>query len=179
MEKIIHILGASGSGVTSIGKAISKRFGHFFIDSDICYWQPTDPPFTTARPIDERQRIVAEGISKHKKCVISGSLCGWGDLFIPKFDLVLYVDLASETRIKRLVASEFETFGERIRPGGDMYQQHKDFLEWAARYDTSGLQQRSRKLHMEWLKKISCRIINIDGSLDLESILKIISRKPI
>ena len=29
---------------------------------------------------------MAAEMQKHEKCVISGSLCGWGDIFIPRTD---------------------------------------------------------------------------------------------
>ena len=41
----IHILGASGSGTSTLAKAISLRHGHRFLDTDDFYWKPTDPPF--------------------------------------------------------------------------------------------------------------------------------------
>jgi len=45
--------------------------------------------------------------------------CGWGDVFIPKFDLVVFVDTPTDIRIERLQKREYERFGSRIREGGD------------------------------------------------------------
>ena len=170
--KVIHILGASGSGTTTLGKAISEKYGFKHLDTDDFYWLPTDPKYTAKREPSERQRLLAEAIEKAERCVISGSLCGWGDMFIPKFELVILVETPTEVRIERLKQREFNHFGDRILPGGDMYQNHIEFLEWAAKYDTAGVEQRSRALHAEWLKKVNCPVIIVDGTKPVSEILK-------
>ncbi|WP_161496504.1 GrpB family protein [Clostridium thermosuccinogenes] len=170
--KVIHILGASGSGTTTLGKAISEKYGFKHLDTDDFYWLPTDPKYTSKREPSERQRLLAEAIEKAERCVISGSLCSWGDMFIPKFELVILVETPTEVRIERLKQREFNHFGDRILPGGDMYQNHIEFLEWAARYDTAGVEQRSRALHAEWLKKVNCPVILVDGTKPVSEILK-------
>ncbi|MEN6313971.1 MAG: GrpB family protein [Clostridiaceae bacterium] len=170
--KIVHILGASGSGTTTLGKAISEKYGFKHLDTDDFFWLPTDPKYTTKRESSERQGLLSEAIAKAERCVISGSLCGWGDIFIPKFELVILIEAPPEVRIERLKQREYNHFGDRILSGGDMYENHIEFLEWAAKYDTAGIEQRSRALHIEWLKKINCPIIIVDGTKPINEILK-------
>lgn len=169
--KIVHILGASGSGTTTLGKAISEKHGFKHLDTDDFYWLPTDPKYTIKREPSERQRLLSEAISKAERCVISGSLCGWGDIFISKFELVILVETPTQVRIERLKQREYNNFGDRILPGGDMYQSHIEFLEWATKYDTAGIEQRSRALHSEWLKKVNCPVIIIDGTQPINEML--------
>ena len=170
--KIIHILGASGSGTTTLGKAISEKFGFKHLDTDDFFWLPTDPKYTKKRELSERQSLLSEAISKAERCVISGSLCGWGDIFIPKFELVILVETPTQVRIERLKQREYNKFGDRILPGGDMYQNHIEFIEWAAKYDTAGIEQRSRDLHTEWLKKVQCPVVIVDGAQPVNEMLK-------
>ena len=54
MIKRIHILGASGSGTSTLGTEISKTFGFTHLDTDNYYWLPTNPPFTMPREREER-----------------------------------------------------------------------------------------------------------------------------
>ena len=49
-----------------------------------------------------------------------------------------------------------------------MYQQHIDFLEWARKYDAGDNSIRSKKLHDEWQKQLSCEILYLDGANDLQ-----------
>lgn len=171
MKKVIHILGASGSGTTTLGKAISDNMGYSHLDSDDYFWFPTDPKEGNSR----RQRLLQDDIKQAEKCVISGSFCGWGDIFIPLFDLVIFVEAPTEIRIERLKEREYRKFGDRIMPGGDMYNNHIEFIEWAGKYDTAGFEQRSRIFHMDWLKHITCPIINVDGTTPLNELVKQIS----
>lgn len=174
LKNIIHIFGASGSGTTTLSRAISETWGHTHFDSDDYFWLPTDPMYKTKRESSERQKLLSTDIAKANKCVITGSLCGWGDIFIPIFELVIFVDTPTEIRIERLKERERLQFGDRILPGGDMYENHNEFIEWAARYDTVGFEQRSRVVHIEWLKTVTCLVINVDGSKPLKNIIKLI-----
>src|SRR5207249_3761430 len=50
----VHIVGASGSGTTSLGGALAARFGHRHLDTDDFFWVRTDPPYREKRPREER-----------------------------------------------------------------------------------------------------------------------------
>ena len=179
MYKKIHILGASGAGTTTLGKAIGEKYGHTHLDTDDFFWEQTDPPFTQKREVGERQRRIAAEIARHEKWVLSGSMTDWGDRFLPHFDLVIYIYTQTEIRLKRLHIREEKRFGARIQPGGDMYDEHQNFLVWASEYDTGDLQMRSACMHAAWLEKVPCRIIRMDGALPLEENLKLLDRMQI
>lgn len=168
---ILHIFGGSGSGTSTLGRAVAEKYGYVFLDTDDYFWMPTDPPFQQKRPPEERLALLQKEFSAHEKVVLSGSLCGWGDPLIPMFDLAVRIELPPEIRLERLKAREFSRFGSRILPGGDMEQEHREFLEWAARYDTGGLDIRSRALHDEWQKKLCCPLIKLDGTLCVEQLV--------
>lgn len=50
----IHIVGASGSGTTSLAVEIGGRYGHHHLDTDDFFWRPTDPPYREKRAREER-----------------------------------------------------------------------------------------------------------------------------
>lgn len=169
---IIHILGASGSGTSTLGQALSRLYGYTQLDTDDYFWMPTDPKFTVKREIAERQKLMEADIINYQRCVITGSLCGWGDIFIPRFDLVIYIITSKDVRLSRLKKREYERFGDRILPGGDMYTDHVKFLAWAGQYDIGGPEMRSRVMHDAWLKQMACPVIIVDGAKPIEVILK-------
>ena len=98
---------------------------------------------------------------------MSGSLVGWGDALIPKFTLAVRVVTDTPTRLARIKQREYARFGARILPGGDMYDHHQAFLQWAAGYDDGGLDTRSAVLHNEWQKQLACPILTVDGTAPL------------
>ncbi|MFW5985849.1 MAG: AAA family ATPase [Halanaerobiales bacterium] len=177
MVDFIHILGPSGSGTTTLGKAISEKYDMAHFDADDYFWYPTDPPYEKKRPIEKRQQLLFGDLINVESAVISGSLCSWGDIFISFFDLVIYLWVPAEIRIKRLIKRERKEFGDDVLPGGRMYENHKRFLEWAASYDTGGLDMRSKITHELWLKKLDCPVLRIKGNYSLEENLRLVSNK--
>lgn len=177
MEKqIIHIYGASGSGTSTIGRYICSKLGYFFMDSDDYFWEPTEPPYTMKRNVTDRITLMRKDIEKYNKIVLSGSLVDWGDELIPLFTLAIRLQTDTAIRIERLKRREREHFGDRIDIGGDMYENHQEFIEWAAAYDTGGLDMRSKLRHDEWQKQLKCKIILLDGSQPVEKNFEIIQR---
>lgn len=173
-SQVIHIYGGSGSGTSTLGRYISKKLGCFFMDTDDYFWVATDPPFTTKRAIPERIALMREDIAKHNKVVISGSLVDWGNELIPLFTLAIRVETDTSIRIDRLRKRERNHFGSRIDPGGDMYENHQEFISWAASYDNGGLDMRSKAKHDEWQKLLQCKQILLDGSLPIEESFEIV-----
>ena len=91
--------------------------------------------------------------------VLSGSLCGWGDMFIPMFELVVFLWIPSGVRLTRLRERELRRYGDAIAPGAPMHEAHKTFMSWAAAYDDGGLEMRSRRLHETWLADLPCPVL--------------------
>lgn len=170
MRQIIHIYGASGSGTSTIGKMLSDRLGYRFMDTDDYFWMPTNPKFTTIRDRSERIRLMQQDIDQSENVVISGSLSGWGDVFIPQFTFAIRVVTDSKLRMERLQKRESMRFGTRIEPNGDMYDQHLEFMEWANQYDGGSIDMRSKAMHDVWEKLLQCPLIRVDGSNNLDDI---------
>jgi len=167
MQNVIHIYGASGSGTSTLGRKISEELGYQFMDTDDYFWLPTDPKYTTKRSTDERLALMKKDISEYGNVVIAGSLVDWGDELIPLFTFAIRLVTDTEIRIERLKKREKQEFGERILPGGDMYQNHMEFLEWAREYDTGSVDMRSKAKHDEWQKLLRCRQIVLNGADNL------------
>lgn len=171
---VIHIFGASGSGTSTLGRKICNELGFFFMDTDDYFWEPTDPPYTTKRTIEDRLKLMKQDIFSRENVVISGSLVDWGDELIPFFTLAIRLVTDTETRIERLKARELGKFGNRILPEGDMYEDHLAFLEWAKKYDTGSEEMRSRAKHDKWQELLQCKLMYLDGAADLdENLLRV------
>ena len=175
---LVQICGPSGSGTTTLGKALNERLKYVHLDSDDFFWLPTDPPYTEKRPIEQRQELMQKELQNVTNGVITGCFMGWGDVFIPLLDLVVYLWVPTEIRIERLRQRELKELGvEALGPGGNMHENHKAFLSWASQYDSGGLDMRSRASHAEWLAKLSCPVLRIEGEVSLEHSLQLLISK--
>jgi adenylate kinase family enzyme len=103
----IHVMGASGSGVTTLGRALADALALPCHDSDDYFWLPTTPPYRVQRDVAERLRLMEAMFLPRADWVLSGSLAGWGDPIIAKFDLVVFLRTPREIRLTRLRARPF------------------------------------------------------------------------
>ena len=159
----IHIFGASGSGTTTLGKALAKQLSLTFFDADDYYWQKTEPPFTLKVLPPQRITNLKSDLDRAQNWVLSGSLVSWGDVFIPLFTLAIFTTLPHDLRLKRLRQRETERYGARIEASGDMYESSQAFLDWASSYDTAGLEQRSLYTHQQWMENLNCHVLNLQS----------------
>ena len=174
MKKKIHIFGASGSGTTTIGKLVCEKINYSHFDSDNYFWMPTSNPFTLQRPQEERIPLLENDLSSHDKLILSGSLSGWGEVLLPLFDLVVFVYVPPDVRMKRLEKREHERYGNDVLPGGIRHEATNEFLEWAASYDIGTFYGRNLHKHEELLKSIKCHVIRIVNDSLEDSVKRVI-----
>jgi adenylate kinase family enzyme/GNAT superfamily N-acetyltransferase len=161
----IHILGASGSGTTALGRAVAGMLAIPHHDTDDYFWLPTVPPYRTKRAVADRLRLMHEMFLERRDWVLSGSLDGWGDELVPRFDLVAFVSAPTAVRVARLRAREARHFGaEAVRPGGWHHLATEEFIAWASHYEDGTLETRTRKRHEAWLETLSCPVLRLDGT---------------
>ena len=167
----IHIFGASGSGTSTLAAAIGGQFGHTHLDTDTFFWEPTDPPFSEIRPVAARQAMLARALEAHRRWVLSGSLCGWGDIFIDRFELAIFLHIPHDVRMARITARERQRYGNAIEEGGALRAHHLEFIEWASKYDSADENMRSLVLHEKWMASLPCRCIRLEGDLSTRELL--------
>jgi adenylate kinase family enzyme len=173
----VHILGASGSGTTTLAQALGARLGCRHHDVDDYFWQPSEPPFQHIRDREARRALLSADLEKPGGWVLSGSLCGWGDVYVPLFDLVVFLWIPHELRMARLAAREVARYGaEAIAPGGAMHAGSVAFMKWAADYDEGGLEIRSLRLHNDWLATLPGPVLRLQGEASVEANLAAVLR---
>jgi adenylate kinase family enzyme len=169
----IHITGAAGAGVTSLGRALADAFATPHHDTDDYFWQPTIPPYQKKREMTDRLRLMHEMFLGRADWVLSGSLEGWGDPIIAHFDLVVFLYTAKEIRLRRLRAREARHFGaDAVVAGGWRYQETEDFIEWASHYDAGDREGRTFEKHQAWLAKLPCPVVRLDGARPLPELVE-------
>ena len=177
MKRVIHIFGASGSGTSTLGRAMAERTGFRCMDTDDYYWLPAEPVYTLKRPIPERLALMERDLDQAEGAALSGSLVGWGDSLIPRFTLAVRLDTPTPVRMERLRQREYARYGARVLPGGDMYEQSQAFLDWAARYDDGVPPLRSRALHDLWQQQLPCPVLTLDGTKPVEELAAAVLEK--
>ncbi len=171
MPRRIHILGASGTGTSTLARGLATALHSQVFDTDDFFWRPTDPPFTDKRPAEERVQLMQELFLPRADWILSGSATGWGDALIPFFTHVIYLTTAAPARLARLRQREQQRYGAQIQPGGAREAAHHGFLDWAMGYDNDGFTGRSRRRHEAWMLSLPCPVIRLDADQAAEAVL--------
>lgn len=170
MNPRLYLIGASCSGVSTLGAVLADRLDVQQIDVDDFYWMPTDPPFSVKRPPEDRVLLIRERQQDSEGWVLTGSFIGWGDTLIQDVDLIAFLYTPTPIRLERLDMREMRRHGNRILPGGDMHRSHLAFRDWASRYDDPSFSGRNLAQHEQWLAKQTAPVLRLDGELSTRNL---------
>ena len=162
----ILVMGASGSGTTTLAVELARRQGWQHVDADDCYWLPTDPPYREKREPADRLAMIL-GLLGQDDVVISGSVMNWGAALEESFDLVVFLYLDTNIRVGRLHEREQAEVGF-VDPA---------FLDWAASYDRGTQEGRNLARHIDWLGKRDCAVLKLCGNLSVETRCRNVERR--
>ena len=156
--------GASGSGTTTLARAVADAWGVPHVDADDYFWVPTDPPYAEQRLVAQRLALMDQVFLPREAWVLSGSMLGWGDGVVAQCDAVVFLTLEPTERLRRIEARE------RVRRESAPADEEAltAFLTWARGYDDPGFEGRSRARHEEWLAGLACPVLRLDGALPRE-----------
>ena len=120
------MLGASGSGTTTLARALADWWAVPHADADDYFWVPTDPPYVEKRPEVDRVALMEQVFLGREAWVVSGSMLGWGDAVTARCDAVVFLTLHPTERIRRLEERE------RVRQEAGVVDEAAwaAFLEW-------------------------------------------------
>lgn len=179
----IHIFGASGSGVTTLGKALAQKWNYPYFDSDDYFWEKSDPPFTIRCDPELRNELLLHDLSQSEHWILGGSIIQWGESWTQLFDLVVFLLLPPHIRINRLKKREHERYGDIIYTDPERKKQYEDFLRWAGGYDDNTTKSRLGKgsgrtleAHRNWIKKLDCKFLEISGDMTVEERIEIVTK---
>jgi adenylate kinase family enzyme len=162
----LHVMGASGSGTTTLARALADHWSVPHADADDYFWVPTDPPYVEKRPEAERIELMRSVFVPREAWVLSGSMVGWGDSVVGLCDAVVFLTLDPAERLRRLNARE-----TRRVEGQDVdVPAWEAFLTWARGYDDPAFQGRSRVAHERWLRTLTQPVLRLDSALSREEL---------
>ena len=154
-------MGASGSGTTTLGRALADYWSVPHADADDYFWLPTVPPYREKRQENARLALMHDVFVPRESWVLSGSVAGWGESVVAECDAVVFLTLDPDERLRRLEEREVHR-----RDG----QEHdhaawSEFLDWARGYDDPAFSGRSLAAHEEWLAGVGQPVLRLDSQV--------------
>ncbi|NOX58520.1 MAG: adenylate kinase [Planctomycetes bacterium] len=170
----INILGASGCGASTVGRALSAALSVPYFDCDDYFHGPSDPPFQNPRSPQERHGLIVADLPPTQSWVLSGGVAGWDPYPQLDFTLVVLLWVPTPIRIERLRRRERERFGKRILKGGDMHEAHEDFIEWASKYDVGDIEGKTLARHEAYLAMQTCSVFELRDEISTDQAINMI-----
>ena len=158
----ILICGLNGAGKSTLGRILADRLGYEFIDNEDLFFPKTDPSYMFSGPRSEEEavRILEERISGNNRFVFAAVKGDYGDKLMASLDHIVLIEVPKQIRSRRVRDRSYRKFGDRILPGGDLSdRENKWFLLTDSRPET---------YVTDWLEKVNCPVIRIDGTLPAE-----------
>ena len=157
----VAVVGLNGCGKTTLGRALARELGAFRMDVEDYFFPPSDAvPFTVSRTKDEARRLLLADMDKHPRFVLSLVNGDWCEGLPTRLRCAVFLSAPKEVRLARIEDRERLRFGDRVLPGGDMYEQ-----QWAFRAYVAG---RTEAPIDRWLKSAGLPVLRLDTCRSIE-----------
>ena len=103
-------------------------------------------------------------ISQYPQFVMSGHIWSIRKSFEPFFDLAVFITALIEICVERCRLRALEHWGNRVLPGGDMYENNFNRLISTEQYYVGEPPAICRKLDEQWITELPCPVLRIDGT---------------
>jgi len=158
----IQICGLNGCGKSTLGKALAEKLGFHFIDNENLYFSRpnANEPYANPKSRTEVEKLLIEEVSKHPDFVFSAVKGDYGKDLVPMYKYVIVMEVPPKIRSQRVRNRSFQKFGNRMLMGGDLYHQEEAFFQM--------VDSRQDDYIENWLEKVSCPIIRVDGTKPID-----------
>ena len=95
-------------------------------------------------------------VREHEDFLFAAVRGDYGEAVQKLFRYVIVVEVPKEIRLERVRNRSFQKFGDRMLPGGDLYEQEEAFFHMIA--------DRGERFVEEWVDTVNCPVIRVDGT---------------
>ena len=171
MQNGIMVCGLNGSGKSTLGRALAERLGYHFIDNEDLFFarSASNEPYANPRTRADAEALLAEEVEKHDNFVFAAVKGDYGDAVLPLYRAAILIEVPKDIRSQRIRQRSYLKFGERMKPGGDLYESEEAFFRFA--------EARDEDYVLRWVQTLSCPVIRVDGTKPIEENIATIIQK--
>lgn len=154
----IIVCGLNGCGKSTLGKVLAEKLGFYFIDNENLFFPKTASDYNRvlSRSHKEAEKSLMNEIRTHENFVFAAVKGDFGKEVLHFYNYAVLIDVPKEIRLQRVKQRSLQKFGDRILPGGDLYEQEKEF------FDT--VSSRTERYVEDWAESLKCHVIRVDGT---------------
>lgn len=154
----ILVCGGNGAGKSTLAAKLSEMSGFPYVDTEHYYFpQAVDGyAYGAARRKEEVAALLLADLQNHDHFIFASVTGDFGGEVLAQFTHAVLVCVPRELRLERVRERSLRKFGERARPGGDLYEQEDRFLEM--------VKARPEGRVEEWLSATGLPVLRVDGT---------------
>lgn len=154
----IILCGLNGSGKSTLGRALAESLSWRFIDNEDLYFPKNDPNYLYGgqRPQEEVERLLLAAVREEERFVFAAVKGSYGEAVLPYYERAVLIEVPRETRLQRVQQRSLDKFGDRARPGGDLYEREKWFFDH--------ISARPEDHVTRWLETVDIPVLRVDGT---------------
>lgn len=168
-EKII-VCGLNGAGKSTLGYHLAKQLGYQFLDIEDYYFPEKggEYPYENPRTKEEAVILLRGDLKRYENCVLAAVKGDFGYEVEGLFTRAVLVETEKELRMRRVRERSFARFGDRVLPGGDLWERERRFFEMAAGRTDEEVER--------WVRGLGVPVRRVDGGRGIEENVGIILR---
>ena len=156
MPKGIVVFGANGSGKSTLGRKLAHFLQYKYMDIEDYHFAKSEIPYSVVRSREECLSLMLDDIEKYNTFVISAVSGDFGEKINAMYECAVHLSAPLEIRLERIKQRSYLQYGERVRQGGDMFDQENKFHDFVVSRSLSEVEN--------WAETLQCPIIRVDGT---------------
>ena len=165
----INICGLNGSGKTTLGAKLAEILNYKHKDIEDYYFNNNDNyKYSSSLTKAEVTQMLEQDFEMYDNIILTSCKGDYGNLS-NKYDLVIFIRLDRESRMKRVKERSYKQFGDRILENGDLFDKENEFF--------SKVYKRREDDIIQWYEKLTCNKMEIDGIKPVDENVRLILNK--
>lgn len=162
MSNRIIVCGGNGAGKSTLGKMLAEDLGWTFRDIEEYYFpvNNTDYNYLEARTKEEVSKLLLADMKEHENFILASVKGEFGFEVSELFTCAILIEVPKELRMERVRERSNQKFGDRMLPGGDLYEKEELFFDM--------VEKRPEDYTTRWLETVDMPIICVDGTKAIE-----------
>lgn len=170
MEERVILCGGNGAGKSTLGRRLAGELGWPFFDIETYYFPDAgaDYPYGTVRTRAEVTGLLLADLRAHSRCILAAVKGDYGPEVEGLLTCAVLLSAPKELRLERVRRRSYQKFGDRMRPGGDLYAREEGFFRM--------VEGRPRGDVEAWLETADIPVLRVDAAEDPERIAAAVVR---
>lgn len=171
MSRRIIICGGNGSGKSTLGKALADAMGILFMDNEDYYFPEKKSGYKYDRGLTREEFLptLLHDMEQAEDWIFASVKGNYGEQIESLFTHAILMEVPKELRMQRIWNRSYNKFGDKILPGGELYEKEQKFFDM--------VKGRPDNYAEEWAANLRCPVIRVDGTKSVKENVELLAAK--